>query len=107
MPGKAAASSARTDVIEALLIASRAMAAIASRSLADIDRDVTLTQSRVPVGDAVATALSDQPHQAAELSWSQPCKRLDHLRTGSRDCLHATHRQWSLRRLGSSEEVFP
>jgi DNA-binding MarR family transcriptional regulator len=49
MPGKVATPSARTDVIEALLIASRAMVAIASRSLADIDQDVTLTQSRALV----------------------------------------------------------
>ena len=42
-------SAARSEVIDALLVASRAMVAIAGRSLADIDPDVTLPQSRTLV----------------------------------------------------------
>src|SRR5262249_14615293 len=44
-----ATEKARTAVIDALLAASRAMVAIASRSLADTDPDVTLPQSRALV----------------------------------------------------------
>jgi len=36
----------REDVIEALLLAGRAMVALAGRTLADVDGEVTLTQSR-------------------------------------------------------------
>lgn len=50
MPAKGAQpTSARSDIIDALLVASRAMVAIASRSLADIDPEVTLPQSRALV----------------------------------------------------------
>jgi DNA-binding MarR family transcriptional regulator len=42
-------AAARSEVIDALLVASRAMVAIASRSLADVDPDVTLPQSRALV----------------------------------------------------------
>lgn len=37
---------AREDVIDALLLAGRAMVALAGRTLADVDGEVTLTQSR-------------------------------------------------------------
>lgn len=40
------AESTREDVIEALLLAGRAMVALAGRTLADVDGEVTLTQSR-------------------------------------------------------------
>ena len=42
----AAQRSARDDVIEALLLASRAMVALAGRTLAEVDAEVTLPQSR-------------------------------------------------------------
>jgi len=44
-----AASTGRADLVDALLVASRAMIAIASRSLAETDQDVTLAQSRALV----------------------------------------------------------
>lgn len=47
--GRAAASAARADVLDALLVSSRAMVAIASRSLAETGQDVTLPQSRALV----------------------------------------------------------
>lgn len=40
------AESTREDVIEALLLAGRAMVALAGRTLAEVDGEVTLTQSR-------------------------------------------------------------
>jgi DNA-binding MarR family transcriptional regulator len=51
MPQRAPAQkpTSRADVIEALMTASRAMVAIAGRSLADVDPDVTLPQSRALV----------------------------------------------------------
>jgi len=42
----AAEREARDDVIEALLLASRAMVALAGRTLAEVDAEVTLPQSR-------------------------------------------------------------
>ncbi len=42
----AAERAARDDVIEALLLASRAMVALAGRTLAEVDGEVTLPQSR-------------------------------------------------------------
>ncbi|HKE66333.1 MAG TPA: MarR family transcriptional regulator [Micromonosporaceae bacterium] len=51
MPSPAAvkSSTSRDELIEALMTASRAMVAIAGRSLADVDPDVTLPQSRALV----------------------------------------------------------
>lgn len=49
VPPSASETTARSEVIDALLVASRAMVAIASRSLADVDSDVTLPQSRTLV----------------------------------------------------------
>src|SRR5262245_25614686 len=51
MPSPAAMknSTSRDELIEALMTASRAMVAIAGRSLADVDPDVTLPQSRALV----------------------------------------------------------
>lgn len=52
MPGTAtgsASGTARTEVVDALLTASRAMVAIATRSLAETDQEVTLPQSRTLV----------------------------------------------------------
>ena len=40
------ATASREDVVEALLLASRAMVALAGRTLAELDPDVTLPQSR-------------------------------------------------------------
>jgi DNA-binding MarR family transcriptional regulator len=51
MPPRTASKKAasRDELIEALITASRAMVAIASRSLAEVDTDVTLPQSRALV----------------------------------------------------------
>lgn len=45
----AAAVDARAELVEALVMASRAMVALAARSLADLDADVTLPQFRALV----------------------------------------------------------
>lgn len=53
----------RTDLVEALLSASRAMVAIAARSLADLDAEVTLPQYR-----ALVVLASRGPQRVVDIS---------------------------------------
>lgn len=65
MPGPAdqPAADTRTALVDALLAASRAMVAIAARSLADLDTDVTLPQYR-----ALVVLASRGPQRVVDIS---------------------------------------
>ena len=65
MPRTAAAAPKgdRTDLVEALLAASRAMVALAARSLADLDAEVTLPQFR-----ALVVLASRGPQRVVDIS---------------------------------------
>lgn len=63
MPERAGTSPARDDLVDALLSASRAMVAIAARSLADHDADVTLPQFR-----ALVVLASRGPQRVVDIS---------------------------------------
>ena len=59
----AASTTSRTDLVDALLSASRAMVALAARSLADLDAEVTLPQFR-----ALVVLASRGPQRVVDIS---------------------------------------
>lgn len=61
--GSTPAAAARAELVDALLSASRAMVALAARSLADLDSDVTLPQYR-----ALVVLASRGPQRVVDIS---------------------------------------